>query len=490
MAPLAHPIDISIFVLFLAITLFVGLKYGRSVKTLREYALGGRNFSTPTLAATIVATLVTGSFLTFRPEQIYSNGLFFILLYLSADFGTLFVTGVVFAKRMKPFLGSTSIAATMGDLYGKQVRTITAIFGTLLSIGFVALQFKAGAKIFSLILGTESTHTAIIAASVVIIYSAFGGIRAVTFTDILQFFTFGTLIPILALMIWEQVSGFDAVMHMLATTPQFSPKELLGSSGNGIGLLTLLPLCFIPVFSPPIFQRAAMAKNVAQVRSSFLHAALICLVLTLFIVWITILVRTNNPDMAPGNILRHIIEKYSSVGFTGILFAGTMATVMSTADSNLNAAAILIVNDIIAPLRADGSKKLTKEEDKKQLILARIASLTIGMLALVMALVPASYVALVRLILGFYMSVVTVPLLLAMFGFRSGAKPALLGMGLGFMTVLLWRIFLEDVGIDATIPGIMANLAGILGSHYLLGEKGGFKKTILNAIELDIDDDW
>lgn len=56
-----HPVDIGIFAVFLAITLVVGLSYGRSVKTIRDYALGGKNFSTVTLVATIVATYSSGS---------------------------------------------------------------------------------------------------------------------------------------------------------------------------------------------------------------------------------------------------------------------------------------------------------------------------------------------------------------------------------------------------------------------------------------------
>ena len=66
MNSLVHSVDIGIFAAFLAINLIVGLFYGRKVETLRDYALGGQNFSTATLTATIVATWTSGSFLTFR----------------------------------------------------------------------------------------------------------------------------------------------------------------------------------------------------------------------------------------------------------------------------------------------------------------------------------------------------------------------------------------------------------------------------------------
>ena len=50
-------IDIIIVVSFLLLTLAVGLSHGQKVKTLKDYALGGRNFSTGALIATIVATI-------------------------------------------------------------------------------------------------------------------------------------------------------------------------------------------------------------------------------------------------------------------------------------------------------------------------------------------------------------------------------------------------------------------------------------------------
>jgi solute:Na+ symporter, SSS family len=57
MTSLAHPIDVGILVVFLAINLVVGLRHGR-VTSMRDYALGGKNFSTATLTATIVALTV------------------------------------------------------------------------------------------------------------------------------------------------------------------------------------------------------------------------------------------------------------------------------------------------------------------------------------------------------------------------------------------------------------------------------------------------
>lgn len=53
-------IDILIIVGFLLLTLIIGLGHGYKVKTIEQYALGGRNFSTGALIATIVASWIGG----------------------------------------------------------------------------------------------------------------------------------------------------------------------------------------------------------------------------------------------------------------------------------------------------------------------------------------------------------------------------------------------------------------------------------------------
>ena len=53
-------LDIAILAIFLLITLIVGMGHGRQVKSIKDYALGGKNFSNITLTATIVATYASG----------------------------------------------------------------------------------------------------------------------------------------------------------------------------------------------------------------------------------------------------------------------------------------------------------------------------------------------------------------------------------------------------------------------------------------------
>jgi Na+/proline symporter len=154
-------------------------------------------------------------------QNIYTSGLQFMIPLLGSTICLLF-TGRVLAIRMGEFLHNLSVAEAMGDLYGKHVRMVTAISGILGAIGYMAIQFQVIAKMITFILGVKGPGVTIAAASVVILYSAFGGIRSVTITDVFQFIAFSIFIPILGLVVWNHLKDPSRVIHTLATHPVFS----------------------------------------------------------------------------------------------------------------------------------------------------------------------------------------------------------------------------------------------------------------------------
>lgn len=175
-------IDITIFVLFLLANMVIGLRAGGKIKTLREYAIGNKNFSTGTLTSTIVATWIGGGYLFYALQNIYTSGLQFILLSLGGTLCLLFI-GQILAVRMGEFLNNLSVAEAMGKLFSPHVQLITAVSGVLKGIGGMAIQFQVMSRMLVFLLGLEGT-AATVAAAIVIFYSAFGGVRSVTITDV------------------------------------------------------------------------------------------------------------------------------------------------------------------------------------------------------------------------------------------------------------------------------------------------------------------
>ncbi|MDX1924597.1 MAG: ATP-binding protein [Rickettsiaceae bacterium] len=464
-------IDTFLLLIFTVSNLVLGLWSSKGIKTIKEYSVGDRNFSTATLVATIVATWVSGSFFFNTLPEIYKNGLY----YAFASIGpiiSLLAIAYIFAPRMSRFLGKLSIADAMGDLYGENVRIITALASFVASSGRVAAQFKVSGLIFQYCMHTDETTGIILGSIVVIIYSSFGGIKSVTFTDFIQFITFGTIIPILVFYLLNEIDNFQDVFVMMTNNPTFDLAKVFDFNNPKSLYYAFLFLYMIaPSFDPPMFQRISMGKNIPQIKRAFLISALVFFALRITLFWIALLLLTTHPNMDPKYVTKHLIFEYSYTGFKGLILVAIMAMTMSTADSYVNCAAVTFIHDLVQPI----NKKLFGAAIlKDELFASRIAAMLIGIAGLAIALRGESLLKIVIACNSFYMPVVSVPFTLALFGFVTGARSVIAGMVAGLLLVITWYIAGITV-IDPVIPGMLVNLIATLCYHYLTKEPGGWE---------------
>ncbi|MCC8371759.1 MAG: hypothetical protein LN568_03265 [Rickettsia endosymbiont of Pseudomimeciton antennatum] len=467
---LSWDLDTAIFSIFLTFNLAVGLFYSQSIKNINEYAIGNRNFSTSTITATIIATCIGGGLFSEAVTESYKQGVYYIIPAIGEPLA-LVIVGYFLAPRMAEFLGNLSIAEAMGTLYGKKVQLLTAIAGIFLCIGIVAVQFKVSATMLQLFFHVSSFYAVVASAIIVILYSAFGGIKAVTFTDIIQFLTFGTVVPIITLIIWGTLHDPHKVFVTITENPLFDYRQVFNfNDSKFIGSFFLLLYFLIPAFQPVFFQRLAMAKNIIQVKKSFITAGLISLTILVIIIWVGILLLADNPNLDPKNLLAHIIEHHSYRGLRGFTAIGIMAIIMSTADSYINSSAILFTNDILKLLDFDVIKKV--RNNLSDLIILRVFAIFVGIFAVFLGFEASSILDLMLVILGFYMPTVSVPFLLAILGFRTSSKAVLMGMFAGFTIAVSFKVL--NVQMKAVVPAMAANLLTLMFSHYFFKQPGGW----------------
>ncbi|WHA06679.1 hypothetical protein N3Z16_00600 [Candidatus Megaera polyxenophila] len=209
-----------------------------------------------------------------------------------------------------------------------------------------------------------------------------------------------------------------------------------------------------------------MAKDIIQVRKSFVISAVICFLLLLILDWITILTLSINPFLNPDEVVKEIIFSQAYLGLKGMAIIGIMAMIMSTVDSFINSTAVLVVHDFLKPLKI--------EFNRNELLSARIISIVIGLVSLLLSLRQGNFLTLMIMTSSLYMPIVTVPFIMAIFGFRSSGKSVILGMVAGLSTVLVWDYVLK-IKIANSIPfAMLSNLVVLMGSHYLLRQPGGW----------------
>lgn len=464
-------LDSTIFIVFLALSVLIGLFSSYGVTSIKEYAIGDKNFTTATIAATIVATWASGNAFFAMTEETYKNGLYQIFGDL-ADVICLFSIGLILAPRMTEFLNKLSIAEAMGSLYGRRVRVITAIAGLTLALGIIAAQLQISGLIFSYCFNCPVSYGILIGGIIMGVYSTLGGVRSVTFTDVIQLLTFATMLPTLAFFIFDKVHVANILSNPEVTARFFNFSEVFDfSRTKSLYYLCLFFFNGIPGCNPAFFQRVVIAKDTKQITKSFVVAGCIWFFIILSIDFISILIFSSHPDLEPINVVKFIIFDQSYPGLRGFILAGIMAMIMSTADSYTNSASVLFVHDLCKSL---GIKI------KRELLIMRITSaiLVLGSIRLALASnIESGKYSLIQILIAanaLYMPVVTVPFLLAVFGFRSSSKSVLIGMFAGAITVFVWEQFLQFGDIPGIIPAMFANLVFLFSSHYILGQSGGW----------------
>jgi len=451
-------VDHIIFFAFLILNIILGLKSSKNITSITQYAIGDRNFSTGAIVATIVSTWIGGGFFSSVITETYTNGLSFIFISLADYIGCFLVIGYFFIPRMGQFLGKLSIAEAMGELYGNKVRLITAISGIIGVCGIIAIQFKVAGLVFEYLLNISKFQGIFLIGAVVILYSTMGGIKSVTFTDMIQFLTFGSIIPIMTYYFFNNLPySYNSVVNALSNQPKYNLGNIFDTSKVSFwNNLSLFFICLIPGFNSAIFQRISMAKNVDQAKRSFVISAQVCFVIFLIVIWLVLVIQAKTPNISVDDIIKVLIFDQLIPVYKGLMLVGVIAMTMSTADSYINSSSILFSHDFLRSLNI---------KVKNELLAARITSLIIGTIALLLSLKDTTVFKLIIFTIGFYMPIVTVPFIMAIFSYRTPYEKAVLyGMGAGLAVVLLWS-YLDITVIDNIVPAMAANWLVLVVMH-------------------------
>ena len=314
-----HVVDLMLISGFLLLTFLLGMAHGRKVKSLRDYALGSREFSTFALCATTIATYGSSSGLITMLQRTYDDG-FFFLLASSCGGISLILTAIFIAPRMGEFLGTISIADALGGLYGSIVRYITASTGIIKSMGNIAAQFMVLGATISTVFDLKPEISISIAGTLVTLYSAFGGIRAVTFTDVVQLFAFGAIIPLLSIIIWDALFiehvNFD--LYTALSAPKYNFCEIFSfDNPNFWEMVTLTFISLVPHFSPAIAQRMFIAKNLGQLQKVLIYSGIAFIVIKILSSWTGFLLYQEDATVTDGDVVKLMMSKYTHIGLKG-----------------------------------------------------------------------------------------------------------------------------------------------------------------------------
>lgn len=461
-----HYIDLGIFVGYMLIMLGVGYYFMYKNKNQDDYYVGGRDIGSWHIGLSVVATDVGGGF------SVGLGGLGFVM-GLSGSW--MLFTGLLGAwlaavfliprvKQDKAFAEFYTFPQIFKHLFDRKVGIVAAVICLIGYLGFTSSQLLAGAKLAS---GTfeelDVNHALWIMGAIAVIYTVLGGLKAVIYTDTVQWIILMLGFIFIGLPIaYFHVGGWEVIRETLPNE-FFTLTNLRWQDFANWGI-TILPIWFIGM---TLYQRIFASRDTASAKKAWFIAGLFEWPIMAFMgVSLGLLSRvafeqdllifdleTLDPEMGLPILLRTILPS----GLLGLMMAAYFSAVLSTADSCLMAASGNLSTDIFG-------KWLNKKTEKTQIRYSQLFTLLLGSVALFVALQMTNVLELMLYSYAFMVSGLLIPVLFGLFTKMHDPTAAMSAMLVGGFTT--GGLSLVDIALplelDPNFFGVFASLATFL----------------------------
>ncbi|MBN2722069.1 MAG: sodium/proline symporter [Campylobacterales bacterium] len=451
---------IGSFLFFLFLFAIIGLTaLTKTRNSTTDYLLASQNVKPWLVALSAIATNNSGYMFIGMIGYTYMVGLSSIWLMIGWIVGD-FIASLFIHKRLRIVTENVNAHSFGGILShwhaGEDYKRLRFLIGivTVFFLGaYAAAQLNAGGKALHVLFGWDRHYGAVIGAAIVLLYSYAGGIRASIWTDAAQSFV---MIIAMGVMLWisiDSVGGIEAFgkrlqevgPHYMAWFPSEIHRSFVDTASFILGWLFA---GFGVVGQPHIMVRfMAMdnPNNLTRTRIYYyswfilFYAATICVGLAARI----FLPETAqfDPELALPTLASNLLPEI----LIGLVLAGIFAATMSTADSLILSCSASLTHDFI-------------EKKKHSLLAAKIATASVVLLALGIALSGASSVFSLVLDAWGVLATAFAPLLAV---YALGQKPteglAITMLTGGVGTLYIWKYF-PLLPIYEIAPGIMAGL--------------------------------
>jgi len=442
-----HWIDISIFVLYMIAVLGVGFYFYKKNVSTDDYYVGGRQMTAGHIGLSVVATDVGGGF------SIGLGGLGFVM-GLSGSW--MLFTGLIGAwlaavflipkvKGVKAFEKFQTFPEIFKHYYGPYVALIAALISAIGYAGFTSSQILAGAKLASgVFVELDLQMALIIMGTVAVVYTVLGGLKAVIYTDTIQWIIL--MIGLIFVGIpfgYQYIGGWEGIQQNVR--PGFLSLTNLSWQQLVNWGITIIPIWFVGM---TLYQRIYASRDLKTAKRAWYLAGFLEYPIMAFMgVILGLFARVAadqgglselgadsiveaDPEQGLPMLLRVALP--AGFGLMGIILSSYFSAILSTADSCLMASSGNVVSDIMTFFR---KKALTV---KQSLRLSQIVTFVIGALALLLAMVMTNVLDLMLKSYAFMVAGLLVPIIGALYWKKSSSAGALGAMLVGgLLTITL-----------------------------------------------------
>lgn len=462
-----HIADLTVFILYLLFMVGVGIYFLRRNKSDEDYFVGGRGMSAGHIGLSVVATDVGGGFsiglggLGFAMGLSGSWMLFTGLLgaWISAVF---LIPKVYSTAREHRFL---TFPETLKFHYNAEVALVAGIISFIGYTGFTSSQILAGAKLAAATFpAIDITSAALIMGLIAVGYTVIGGIKAVIYTDTIQWIILMVGLILIGIPIaYYEIGGWEAIEKHLPD--RFLSLSHISFTTFFNWLITIVPIWFVGM---TLYQRIFACRDEATAKKAWRIAGLfewpvmafMGIILGLFSrvafeqgMFASIGFGAGDKidsELGLPLLLNHILP----VGLLGLMMSAYFSAIMSTADSCLMAASGNFMTDIRGFFFKTGNK----------IRMSQLVTLIVGVLSILLATLMTSVLDLMLYSYAFMVSGLFIPVVGTLVFKDPQPLAAMLSMILGGATTLILIIIQPDLpwGLDANFFGISLAITAYL----------------------------
>jgi SSS family solute:Na+ symporter len=473
-------LDIGVLVGYTLILLGVAWWVSRDekghTKNANDYFLASKSLPWWAIGASLIAANISAEQIIGMSGSGYVIGLGIAAYELMAA-----ITLIIIAKYFLPIFlakGIYTMPQFLENRYDGRVRLVMAIFWLALYtfVNLTAVLYL-GSLAISQFLGIDMLYGMIFLALFSILYSVYGGLKAVAMTDIIQVVLLvlgGLCVSYLAL---DKVGNGNGLVEGFTTLLEKAPEkfDMILSPENPsymdlpgisvlIGGLWIMNISYWG-FNQYIIQRALAAKNIQEAQKGMAFAAYIKLLAPVIVVLPGICAVVLAPDLTKADQAYPEMMKLMPHGLLGIAFAALVAAIASSLSSMSNSISTIFTMDIY--------KTIIKPEadDRRLVLVGRLSAFIALFIAVLLAkpLVGQSEQAFqfIQEFTGFFTPGIVIIFLLGFFWKKATATSALVAAIASVVLSWLLKLYMPEVPFMDRV-GIVFVLCGLLAAGVTL----------------------
>jgi SSS family transporter len=388
--------DYSVMVLYLLGVIGVGVWFSRGGSDTESYLLGGRNMPWWLIGISYVVSLLSTLTMVGVPGEAYSHGVTLAIgSFMSPIFAILafhiFVRFYFINRVFTPF-------DYLERRFSPGIRGLAAGFFWLTRVIYIGLVLYASAKVFTGACNWPVWITILTVGGVGTIYTLLGGLKAVVWSDFIQFIVLIAGVGLIVAYAVADVPGGAVGVITYAFehgrgAPEIAEPGFYGFNLNarvtffGLAAVLINEQLFFNSSDQIALQRLLSTSSYRQAKRSLYTSVLLVapLVLVLWFLGLAIfgfygqLPAEQRPEQGDLALFQFIATQLPTP-IPGLIIAAMLAAIMSTLDSGINSLATVATKDFYTRFFRPNAS------ESNQVAFARVMTLVTGVLAILIGL--------------------------------------------------------------------------------------------------------